>query len=159
MSAPGRADFTSANLTPATGARTTRLCRPQLSPFVRAPFDRSRGSLNGCPALRSRHAPDAAASTASHPAFVTIASRPSGDRTARVLDLIWVNGKAKYFRKQGWTGQIRLNRFNKSNRARRGELAQRVSGARPLGDHGFSPPSSACSNQAGTDRNRPEASF
>src|ERR1700716_1382423 len=32
------------------------------------------------PALRSRHTPDAAASTASHPASVTIAIRPSGGR-------------------------------------------------------------------------------
>jgi hypothetical protein len=39
---PGRADFTSASLTPATGARTTRLCRTQLSSFVCAPLDRSR---------------------------------------------------------------------------------------------------------------------
>jgi hypothetical protein len=39
---PGRARNTSANLTPATGARTTRLCRPQQSPVVRALLDRSQ---------------------------------------------------------------------------------------------------------------------
>src|SRR3982074_2008262 len=68
----------SANLTPATGARTTRLCRPQLSSFVCAPFDRSR--IFRQPALRSHRAPAAATSTASHPASVTIAIRPSGGR-------------------------------------------------------------------------------
>jgi hypothetical protein len=78
LSKPGRADLASANLTPATGARTTRLCRPQLSSFVCAPFDRSQAFRQ--PALRSRHAPNAAASTASHPASVTIAIRPSGGR-------------------------------------------------------------------------------
>jgi hypothetical protein len=33
-SKPGWADIASADLTPATGARTTRFCRPRLSPFV-----------------------------------------------------------------------------------------------------------------------------
>jgi hypothetical protein len=89
---PGRADVASADLAPATGARTTRFCRtraaftnpqsamccrPHFSkgveaPFVRTPFDRSRETR---PAKTT--APDAAASTASRPAFVTIASRPS----------------------------------------------------------------------------------
>ena len=54
-----------------------------LLPYAAAPFvsrsDRSRGS----PALRSVRTPDAAASTASRPAFVTIAIRPSRwDETA-----------------------------------------------------------------------------
>src|SRR3979411_3352193 len=46
--------------------------------FVCAPLDRSRAPLEppcDCPC-----APDAAASTASHPASVTIAIRPSGGR-------------------------------------------------------------------------------
>src|ERR1700687_409789 len=76
LSKPGRADFTSANLTTATGPRTTRLCRPLQSPFVSSPFDRSQVHINE-PALRSRRAPNAAASTASRPASVTIAIRPS----------------------------------------------------------------------------------
>src|ERR1700716_4352672 len=46
--------------------------------FVCAPFDRSRVFRQ--PALRSHRAPDAAASTASHPASVTIAIRPSEGR-------------------------------------------------------------------------------
>src|SRR5256886_8495280 len=56
----------SANLTPATGARTTRLCRPRKAPSVCVPFVSSR-------ALST----DAAASTASRPTLVTIAKRPS----------------------------------------------------------------------------------
>src|SRR3982075_2338040 len=60
--------------------------------------DRSRAFRQ--PALRSRHTPDAAASTASHPASVTIAIRPPGDGTARGLELIWVKREWKYFWKQ-----------------------------------------------------------
>src|SRR4030088_1072033 len=46
--------------------------------FVCAPLDHSRVFRQ--PALRLHRAPDAAASTASHPASVTIAIRPSGGR-------------------------------------------------------------------------------
>ena len=63
----------SANLTPATGARTTRLCRPLKRRSSCTPADRSRGSSRPATAC----APDALASTASRPAFVTIAKRPS----------------------------------------------------------------------------------
>jgi hypothetical protein len=53
--------------------------------------------------------PDAAASTASRPASVTIASRPScRDETARLSELIWVRREAKFFYKQDWTAQISL---------------------------------------------------
>src|SRR4051812_29013461 len=64
----------SANLTPATGARTTRLHRPQQ---LRSSARRSIAHRSHRPALRSPRAPDAAASTASRPASVTIAIRPS----------------------------------------------------------------------------------
>ena len=65
--------------------------------FVCAPFVRSRAK----PALRSPCAPDAAASTASHPASVTIAIRPSrgtgrrnngGDLGLRRSDLFFATG-------------------------------------------------------------------
>jgi hypothetical protein len=46
------------------------------APFVCAPFDRSRVWLNPEPALQFTCAPDAAASTTSHPASVTFAKRP-----------------------------------------------------------------------------------
>src|SRR5260221_8226268 len=52
---------------------------------------------------RSSIAPSA--STASRPASVTIASRPSEwDGTVRISELIWVKLERKYFCKWGWTG-------------------------------------------------------
>jgi len=59
---PGWARNTSANLAPATGARTTRFCRP--------PQRRSSARYvvaRGRPALQQRLRAGAAASTASHP--------------------------------------------------------------------------------------------
>ena len=44
-------------------------------------------------------------STASRPAFVTIASAPLWDETAREREVIWVKWKWKYFCKRGWTGK------------------------------------------------------
>ena len=70
---PVELDFASASLTPATGARTTRLCRPLKRRSSCTLADRSRGSSRPATAC----APDALASTASRPAFVTIAKRPS----------------------------------------------------------------------------------
>ena len=48
--------------------------------------------------------PDALASTASRPAFVTTRDRPS-DRNETVMDIevIWVRPEQKYFCKRGWT--------------------------------------------------------
>src|ERR1700731_4017763 len=45
------------------------------------------------------------ASTASHPASVTIAIRPFGGRDGESYSLIWTSEKQKYFCKWGWTGQ------------------------------------------------------
>jgi hypothetical protein len=117
---PGRASQISASLTPATGARTTRFCRTQLpSPKLSAdrmlpdefwPRRLSAGrlravrSLTGEPALRSRHAPDAAASTASHPNVRDDGQRPlSRDGMARNKQVICPRRKQKYFCKRGWT--------------------------------------------------------
>jgi hypothetical protein len=50
------------------------------TPFVCTPFDRSRVWLNPKPALQLTCAPDAAASTASRPASLTIRIRPSVGR-------------------------------------------------------------------------------
>jgi hypothetical protein len=60
---PGWAGFASANLTPATGARTTRLHRTQKRRSSCAPPTAHEVHL----ALRLPLAPDALASTASHP--------------------------------------------------------------------------------------------
>jgi hypothetical protein len=74
------------------------LAKTEATPFVCVPLDRSQS-----PALRSRFTPDAAASTASHPASVTIAIRPSEGGTAEDVKVIWVRPKGKYFCKRGWT--------------------------------------------------------
>jgi hypothetical protein len=111
-------------LASATDARTTRFGRPQRprqrfdkpcavcrsfgggveASFVRALTHRSQAK----PALRSPIAPDAAASTASQPAFVTISSRPSFGWDGRIFEVIWLAGEVDYFLREGWTGQIRL---------------------------------------------------
>ena len=73
LSAPGRADLPPLDLTPASRRQDHTTSPSALAPFVRMPFDRSQVK----PALPSRHMPDAAASTASRSASVTIAIRPS----------------------------------------------------------------------------------
>src|SRR5256885_8363369 len=45
------------------------------------------------------------ASTASRPAFVTIASRPSMGRDGATNEVICFGEERKYFRKEGWTGK------------------------------------------------------
>jgi hypothetical protein len=89
-------------------------CPPNFSEGVEASFVLRAGrSLTESPALRLPIAPDAAASTASHPASVTIAIRPSEGGTAAVLNLIWVDRKGEYFCEQDWTEQIALKAFEK----------------------------------------------
>ncbi len=67
------------SLAPATGVGTTRFCRTQQTPFVLRANARSRSNR---PATTLRA--DAAASTASPPAFVTTRDRPSyRERTGR----------------------------------------------------------------------------
>src|SRR5882757_5821671 len=73
LSEPGWADSNSANLTPASGRQDHTTSPYATTSFVSAPFDRSQAHKTR-PA--SRFTPDAAASTASHPASVTIAIRP-----------------------------------------------------------------------------------
>jgi len=46
----------------------------------------------------------ASASTASRPASVTIANRPSVGRDGKSYSLICISEKQKYFCKRGWTG-------------------------------------------------------
>ena len=92
---------TSAGLTPATGARTTRLCRPLFTPFVGArPSLMSKLTLQrrvARPACRGHRSP--------HPTSVTIAIRPScGRGMAGVVRLIWGQREAEYFLREGWTG-------------------------------------------------------
>jgi hypothetical protein len=69
---PGRADFASVNLAPATGVGTTRFCRPHERRSSRAlQIAHKLDSPCDC-----RYAPGALASTASRPAFVTTRDPP-----------------------------------------------------------------------------------
>src|SRR6266568_1546682 len=61
---PGRADITSANLTPASGRQDHTTSPYAATSLVRSLGDRSQAVK---PALQSRRAQNAAASTASHP--------------------------------------------------------------------------------------------
>src|SRR5712691_8351759 len=74
---PGRADITSANLTPASGRQDHAT-----SPYATSSLVRVLLTAHGFkePALRSRRMQNAAASTASHPASLTIRIRPSVGR-------------------------------------------------------------------------------
>src|SRR5712671_2446091 len=78
LSKPGWADATSANLTPASG-RQDHTTSPYASCISR-PHAVDRSQAFRQPALQSHRAQNAAASTASHPASVTIAIRPSVER-------------------------------------------------------------------------------
>ena len=92
---PGRVRKTSASLTPATGARTTRLYRTQPHRSSCALHDRSRETR---PAI----APDALASTAPHPNVRDDGQRPSfGTGWRELIELICPTGKAEYFRNGG----------------------------------------------------------
>ena len=72
--------------------------------YAHAPFVCAMSSLTGKPALRFHFTPDAAASTASHPAFVTIMIRPLCGEDIAVVNLIWGQREAEYFCRKGWTG-------------------------------------------------------
>jgi len=114
---PGPVRKTSADLTPATGARTTRFCRPQHAPFVctRRSLTKPKGPR---PAITSR---------ARRCRVHRIPSRVSDDhdtplcwdRTAGNKPVIWGRNKAEYFSLMGWTGSITLIWLRKLRGARR----------------------------------------
>jgi hypothetical protein len=72
-----------ADLTPASGRQNHTTSPSASAPFVCVP----------------------PTSTASRPASVTIASRPSVGRDGDDIDLIWVSGEAEYFCKRDWTAK------------------------------------------------------
>jgi hypothetical protein len=108
-------------LTPATGARTTRLCRPRLpSPkrsdrlmCCRPKFWRRRlsagrlragWSLTENPPCNPSRARRCRVHRIPRPTSVTIAIRPScGRGMAEVVGLIWGHGEAEYFCRKHWT--------------------------------------------------------
>jgi hypothetical protein len=73
LSKPGWADATPQNLTPASGRQDHTILPSATTSLVSTPGNRSQVFR---PALRSHRAQNAAASTATHPAFVTMANAP-----------------------------------------------------------------------------------
>src|SRR3984893_10208938 len=94
LSKPGWADLTPQGLTPASGRQDHTTSPYAATSLVRSLGDRSQAFRQ--PALRARRAQNAAASTAPHPASVTIAIRPSVGETGTVLDLIWGAREQEY---------------------------------------------------------------
>ena len=99
---PSSADR-SAHLTPASERQDHTTSPSASAPFVRVPVITHEPK----PALRSLCTPDTAASTASRPASVTIASRPSMGRDSDRIRVILVNRETIYFCCDGWTGFCR----------------------------------------------------
>src|SRR5229473_7881715 len=104
-------DFASASLAPATGVRTTRLCRPlkrrssctpqiahEVHLALRLPLRAWRSRVHRIP---SRVRDDAR-------------SAPLWDGTARDIEVIWVRREGKYFCKRGWTGDLQNSLTGKS---------------------------------------------
>ena len=97
---------TSADLTPATGAGTTRFCRTLQRRSSAAPpiAHGPRPALRSCQRsgrCRVHRIPS--------PTSVTIAIRPSWRAgTGGVVVLIWGKREEEYFLWEGWTGQITL---------------------------------------------------
>jgi hypothetical protein len=77
-----------------------------LLPYAHAPFVlRAGSSLTGQTRPAIPFHADAAASTASHPAFVTIATRPSCRvRRGELVEMICPTAQGEYFCAKGWTG-------------------------------------------------------
>ena len=108
LSRPVGLTKTSADLTPATGARTTRFCRTQPPVFAKrlrralAPSSCMKVIAHGKPALRFRFMPGAAASTASHPNVRDDGQRPSSrDGMGRASRSDLPDGESEIFLQQG----------------------------------------------------------
>jgi hypothetical protein len=96
---PGWANITSADLTPATGARTTRLCRTQLRRSSCA-----RRSLTDKPPCDSLPRRRCRVHRIPRPTFVTMANAPlRGHEMAQNTPVICLGRKHKYFSPRGWT--------------------------------------------------------
>ena len=123
---PGWALQTSADLTPATGARTTRFCRTLQHRSSAAPPIAHRPK----PALRSLTRPAHAGALPrpphSDPTSVTIAIRPSWRAgTGGVVGLIWGSARRDLFSRRGLDGANQVDRVGEIRlvRALRDSLA------------------------------------
>src|ERR1700704_3602582 len=95
LSKPGRADLNSANLTPASGRQDHTTSPYAATSLVRSLGDRSQAFRQ--PALRSRRAQNAAASTAPLPRVRDDHDTPlSSGGMRKVLELIWGKWEQKY---------------------------------------------------------------
>jgi len=112
------------DLTPASRRQDHTTSPSASASFVSAPFDRSQIQRTR-PA--SRVTPDAAASTASHPASVTIAIRPSGGRDGGINKSVSTKRRSEIFLRKGLdtnlarqpVGQISGSRTKRRSSVRR----------------------------------------
>jgi hypothetical protein len=145
-SAPGWADLAFADLTPATGARTTRFDRPQHCRSSCAPLSIAHELPR--PATSCAH--DTVASTASRTYVRDDRDTPLVDEAGCAKTIInFGKPEAKYFSREDWTGQISLIRLTNFACARmrflggRGRVvAVEVDGSCPTGE-------SHCGRQGG----------
>jgi hypothetical protein len=94
----------SADLTPATGARTTRFCRTRRRRRLAEAI-----SLTGNPPCDINLTPTLPRPPHPIPTYLTIRIRPSlRDETAGFLQVIWGKREGVYFCGRDWTGQITL---------------------------------------------------
>lgn len=104
----------SAGLTPATGARTTRLCRPRSAVRLARTDIAHRSPQTGNRPCDFESAPDAISVHRIPPRVRDDRETPlEWGETAGDIDLIWVGREAEYFRRQDWTGQITLMPLDK----------------------------------------------
>ena len=98
--APGRAQHTSANLTPASRRQDHTISPSASAPFVSMPLIAHSRSppCDHVSCLTLPRPPQPA------PTFVTMANAPLSGRDGGGYRLIWVFGKTEYFCKGGWTG-------------------------------------------------------
>jgi hypothetical protein len=95
LSDPVEPNSASEDLTPALGARTTRF--PRTLQRRRLSCQDFAHAWHNAPRPATHRTPDAAASTASHPACLTIAIRPSSGIRQRGCRLIRTKRQQKYF--------------------------------------------------------------
>ena len=108
---------TSADLTPATGARTTRFCRTLQHRSSAAPpiAHRPKPALQSVSAQRVLPRPPHSLPNVRDDRDTPLLTGPG---TGEVVGLIWGRGEEVYFRGEDWTGQIRLIALGKLDRTK-----------------------------------------
>jgi hypothetical protein len=112
LSAPGRADLPSANLTPASG-RQDHTTSPSATTSLVSVLCVAHGFIESALQPFARKM----LPRPPHPAPYVRDDRDTPllwDGMRKVLDVIWGGRKRKYFYKEDWTAQIRLKSHNKS---------------------------------------------